>query len=79
MLTFGLLGGSFINLNNMPGWFRLVSQITPNAWGLDGFSTLAMGGTLGDILPSLLALLGMGALLFVVALLLFKRNNILQN
>jgi ABC-type multidrug transport system permease subunit len=63
MLIFGLLGGSFISLENMPGWFRLVSRITPNAWGLDGFSTLAMGGALGDILPALLALLGMGALL----------------
>jgi hypothetical protein len=38
-----------------------------------------MGGTLADILPALLALLVMGALLFVIALALFKRNNILQN
>jgi ABC-2 type transport system permease protein len=79
MLLFGMLGGSFINLGNMPGWFRMVSQITPNAWGLDGFSTLAQGGTLADIVPSLMALVAMGALLFGVALFLFRRNNILQN
>ncbi len=76
MLTFGLLGGSFINLDNLPAWFRAISKITPNAWGLDGFTTLAMGGTLGDVMVPVLALLAMGALLFFVAALLFNRSVI---
>lgn len=78
MLTFGLLGGSFISLENMPGWVRLVSKITPNAWGLDGFTTLALGGDLGDIGYPLLGLLVMGSVLFAIAVLVFNRNNITQ-
>ena len=61
MLTFGILGGTFINTDNMPAWFQTVSKITPNAWGLDGFTTLALGGGLADILTPIIALLVMGA------------------
>jgi len=78
MLSFGILGGSFVNLGQMPAWFGLLSKITPNAWGLDGFSTLALGGTLLDIRSPLLALLLMGAILFGVSLLLFNRRGLLQ-
>jgi len=76
MLTFGILGGGFINADNMPVWFRLVTKVSPNAWGLDGFTTLALGGGMGDILTPLLALLGMGLLLFVIAVLLFNRRGL---
>jgi ABC-2 type transport system permease protein len=76
MLTFGLLGGSFISLDNMPAWFRLISKITPNAWGLDGFTTLALGGRLPDTLTPILALLAMGAILFILAVVLFGRRDI---
>jgi ABC-2 type transport system permease protein len=76
MLTFGILGGSFINMDSMPVWFRYVTKITPNAWGMDGFTTLALGGTLHDILTPLLALLAMGLLLFAVAVLLFSRRGL---
>ena len=51
MLIFGILGGSFINLEQMPPFVQTFSKITPNAWGLDGFTTLALGGTLKN-LPS---------------------------
>ena len=79
-LLFGILGGAFISMNAMPGWFRLVSRITPNAWGLDGFTTLALGGRLTDILPVVAALLIMGLVLFgvAVATLLVGRRGILQ-
>jgi ABC-2 type transport system permease protein len=78
MLTFGILGGTFIDLGSMPAWFQVVSKITPNAWGLDGFTTLAMGGTLGDILGPVAALLIMGAVLFTAAVLIFNRRGIGQ-
>jgi ABC-2 type transport system permease protein len=78
MLTFGILGGSFISLDNMPGWFRIVSKITPNSWGIDGFTTLAMGGQLADILGPVAALLVMGAVLFSIAVLIFNRRGIAQ-
>ncbi len=44
MLVFGILGGGFINTDNMPRWFQMVTRISPNIWGLNGFTTLALGG-----------------------------------
>jgi len=78
MLIFGLLGGSFINLEQMSPSIRLVSNLTPNAWGLDGFTTLALGGTLVDLGWPLLALTVMGALLFALSAALFSRTNIMK-
>jgi ABC-2 type transport system permease protein len=78
MLIFGILGGSFINLDQMPPFVRTVSRITPNAWGLDGFTTLALGGTLPNLVEPITALLLMGAVLFGIAIVIFNRNGIMQ-
>ncbi len=78
MLIFGILGGSFVSLGNLPTWVQWLSKITPNAWGLDGFNTLARGGALGDILTPVASLLVMGAVLFALSVLTFNRSSILQ-
>jgi ABC-2 type transport system permease protein len=78
MLIFGILGGSFINLDQMPSLVRTVSKITPNAWGLDGFTTLALGGTLSNLVEPITALLIMGSVLFGIAVVLFSRNGMVQ-
>ncbi len=78
MLTFGLLGGTFVNTGSMPGWFNVINKITPNAWGLDGFATLSMGGGLADIGVPVLALLVMGTALFLVAVFVFNRRGVMQ-
>ena len=78
MLIFGILGGSFISLERMPPWLQVVSKITPNAWGLDGFTTLALGGGLNQILGPVLALLGMGTVLFAIAVVLINRRGFVQ-
>jgi ABC-2 type transport system permease protein len=78
MLIFGILGGSFINLEQMPPLVQTLSKITPNAWGLDGFTTLALGGTLPNLMEPITALLIMGALLFGVSVVLFNRNGMVQ-
>ncbi|MBN1937332.1 MAG: ABC transporter permease [Anaerolineae bacterium] len=78
MLTFGILGGNFIDLNTMPEAVRWISRITPNAWGLDGFTTLALGGGLADVLRPILALLAMGVVLFTVSVFAFNRRGIAQ-
>jgi ABC-2 type transport system permease protein len=78
MLIFGILGGSFINLDQMPPLLQSLSRLTPNAWGLDGFTTLALGGTLSNLMEPITALLIMGAVLLGVAVLLFNRNRIMQ-
>ncbi len=76
MLIFGILGGSFVSMDAMPGWVRLASRITPNAWGLDAFSTLALGGSLPDIGRPLLALLVMAAVLFAASTALLARRGL---
>jgi ABC-2 type transport system permease protein len=78
MLIFGIMGGSFFSLDNLPGWLRAVSKITPNAWGMDGFTTLALGNGLPQIAAPVLALCAMGAVLFGIAVLLLQRRGIAQ-
>lgn len=76
MLLFGILGGSFFDISLLPGWVSTVSVITPNAWGISGFTTLAMGGRFGNILTPLLALFGMGVLLFAIAVWRISRRGL---
>jgi ABC-2 type transport system permease protein len=78
MLIFGILGGSFININQLPPTVQSLSRITPNAWALDGFTSLGLGGTLADLSAPILALLTMGSVLFVVSVLLFGKRNLVQ-
>lgn len=78
MLIFGILGGSFMQLDNFPPFMQTLSKITPNAWGMDGFVTLALGGTLKNLTEPVTALLIMGALLFAASVVLFNRNGIAQ-
>ncbi len=78
MLIFGIMGGSFISLENFPPFMQTVSKITPNAWGLDGFTTLALGGTLKNLTEPIAALLIMGAVLFGIAVVIFNRNGLVQ-
>ncbi len=78
MLIFGILGGSFVNLDQLSPFIRTLSKITPNAWGLDGFTTLALGGTLHNLTEPITALLIMGAVLFGISVVLFSRNGLVQ-
>jgi len=78
MLIFGILGGSFLDLGMMPPAIQLVSKITPNAWALDGFVTLALGGGLAQLARPITALLVMGAVLFAVSVALFGKKNLAQ-
>jgi ABC-2 type transport system permease protein len=78
MLIFGILGGSFINIDQMPPIVQSLSRITPNPWALDGFTTLGLGGNLGDIGTPIMALLLMGTVLFIISVFLFGRKNLVQ-
>lgn len=78
MLIFGIMGGSFINLEQLPPVIQTLSKITPNAWGLDGFTTLALGGTLKNLGEPITALLILGAVLFGISVVLFSRNGVMQ-
>lgn len=78
MLIFGILGGSFISLEQLPPLVQVISKITPNAWGLDGFTTLALGGGLPQLAEPITALLVMGASLFIVSAVIFSRTNVMK-
>ena len=78
MLIFGIMGGSFISLDQMPPAIQAFSKITPNAWALDGFTTLSLGGILTDLSTPILALLSMGMILFLVSVVLFGKKNLVQ-
>jgi ABC-2 type transport system permease protein len=73
-LTFGAGAGNFVPRQALPEWLQVASYVTPNAWGLEGFSNLATGGRLSDIGPNALALLSMAIILFLIALVAFRRQ-----
>jgi ABC-2 type transport system permease protein len=75
MLVFGILGGSFTNLGSFPPWLRALGRITPNAWALDGFLELGLGGGFADIWLPILALIAMGLILFAITVGLFIRRG----
>lgn len=77
MLTSGLVGGGLANIP-LPPWLDIAARITPNRWGVEAFTILGAGGALADITLNLIALVVMGAVLFVAASLLFHRQNVLQ-
>jgi ABC-2 type transport system permease protein len=76
MLLFGILGGSFFDLSMLPDWIQVVNKITPNAWAIDGFYVLSVGGGLEDILTQILALVGMGLVLFIVASFFIRKRGL---
>jgi ABC-2 type transport system permease protein len=78
MLIFGALGGSFVSLEQMPVFVQAFSKITPNAWALNGFTTLGLGGTLANLGAPITALLVMGTLLFAVSVFLFGKKDLAQ-
>lgn len=78
MLLFGLLGGSFFDLSMLPDWIQVINKITPNAWAIDGFYILSVGGELNDIIPNVIALLIMGVALFGIATFLIKKRGFAQ-
>lgn len=75
MLSFGILGGSFFDINAMPQWLRLFSFITPNSWALQGFTNLAEGDGFAGIAAPAAGLLAMGVILFALTVFLFLRRG----
>jgi ABC-2 type transport system permease protein len=73
MLSFGILGGSFFSVELGPPLLQALARLTPNYWGLQGFTVLASGAPLADLAPPVAALWLMGLILFIVAVLVFRR------
>lgn len=76
MLIFGILGGSFFDISMLPPFIQVINKITPNAWGIQGFYTLSLGGTLKEISTPLFALVGMGIILFTISAIWISRRGL---
>lgn len=71
----GMLGGSFIPIENLPDALSLLPKLTLNYWGIDGFFALAYkNAPIGAIAPNLLVLVVMGCVLFSISLWRFNRR-----
>ena len=73
-LFFGMMAGNFIPRQALPQWLQTAGLVTPNAWGLDGYSALAAGGTLADVMPAIIALSLMAIALFSISVVAFRRQ-----
>ena len=75
-LVLGMLGGSFFPVTQAGGPIEKLSLLTPHAWFLTGLGELQGGGGVGDILPSVAAILGFATLTGAVALM--RRGKLVQ-
>lgn len=75
MLSFGILGGSFVPLNQTGPVLQALSKLTPNAWALDGFYDLATGAGIAALAVPVAALLGMAIVLFAIAAFIFRQRQ----
>jgi linearmycin/streptolysin S transport system permease protein len=73
-LIFGAASGNFVPRQALPVWLQVASSIAPNSWGLEGFQKLAAGGSLAEIWGPVIALSLMTIVLFLAALLAFRRQ-----
>jgi ABC-2 type transport system permease protein len=68
----GVLGGAFVSIEVFPEFVRSFSRFTINYWGTDAFVRLAQNQT--DITTNLLALFGIGIVLFSIGVAVFNRR-----
>ncbi|MBK8030304.1 MAG: ABC transporter permease [Chloroflexi bacterium] len=70
-LLFGVLGGAFFSIDNVPV-LNQVRVITPNYWGVDAFTQLALNQ--GGIEINLIMLTLIGAIFFIAGVTIFNRR-----
>lgn len=73
-MTTAALGGAWFPLEITPPLFRQIVQILPSTWAMRAYTDiLARGATLGDVLPSVGALLGFAVVFTLIGVLRFNR------
>jgi len=74
-LAMGFLGGSFVQVDNLPATLQAIARWTPFFWATSGYRTLIQkGGGLADVLPNVAVLLATGGVLLVAGALLLRRR-----
>jgi ABC-2 type transport system permease protein len=67
------LGGCWWPLFLYPPWLQNIAKISPHAWATDGFNKLLIyGATLGDVWPSMVALVVFGVIFAGIAIWRFR-------
>lgn len=75
LFILGMLGGSFIPIENLPDVIAWLPKLTLNYWGIQGFFDLgAYDGGLVNIIPNLLALVAIGIVMMGLSLWRFNRR-----
>ena len=72
-VVLGILGGTFFPINQAGGVLAGLRYATPHAWFLQGLGDLA-GGSIGDTLPAVVALLAFTAVTSGIAVVLLRRR-----
>jgi ABC-type multidrug transport system permease subunit len=75
LLIFAFVGGSFIQVESLPGAVQRVAPISPFYWGTSGYQTLIRDdGGLIDILPNVGVLATIGVVLLAAGAMLLQRK-----
>lgn len=75
ILTMSAIGGSMIPLFAMPAIMQKIAVISVNYWGIQGFYDIfARSLSLVELLPRIAILLGIGLVMSMISLKLFKKN-----
>jgi ABC-2 type transport system permease protein len=71
----GMLGGLFTNgVPSMPAAFDTISLTMPHGWALCGWKLALAGGSAGEVLLPVAALLGMGIAFLTIGVLVFRKR-----
>jgi ABC-type Na+ efflux pump permease subunit len=66
LLAFAFIGGSFIQVDNLPESVRRFSPLSPFYWGTTGYQSLIRDGVgVGEVLTNIVVLVSLGLVLFV--------------
>jgi ABC-2 type transport system permease protein len=70
------LGGTIMPLFRQEGFIGIVSRLTPNAWGIEGYmGLLADDWTVAQTMPNILMLVGFAVVFFAVAVWRFRYDD----
>lgn len=75
IMTMSALGGSMIPLFIMPEFMQKIAVLSLNYWGIQGFYDIFWRNlAFVDILPRMLVLVGIGGVMLLISIPLFKKN-----
>jgi ABC-2 type transport system permease protein len=75
-IIFGALGGIMVPTFVMPGFMQKLANLSPMAWGLEGFLDIFLkDGGVSDVFPESLALVLFGAVMLTLTVIILRRQR----